>query len=140
MPDLHNVEIEQRSERECTGHLDVLRHQQELAAVGSVCENSADERKQHDRQLAQKQVQAEVERVFGEIVDQPALSELLHESPDGGSTCSQPHQAEVTVGKRSENSLDQADTRLIRKRMGALNQVLSFYKIIAAIFVNDSKR
>jgi len=47
--------------------------------------------------LTKKQIQAKVEWVFGEIVNQPALRELLHERADGGSASADPHQPEIAV-------------------------------------------
>jgi hypothetical protein len=54
--------------------------------------------------LAEEEIEAEVKGVFGEVVDKPALCELLHKCPDGGDACSQPHDPEITVPKRSEDA------------------------------------
>jgi hypothetical protein len=64
-------------------HLDVLRVKQHLFSVQAISKDATDERKEHDRQLPQEEIQAEVKGIFGEIVNQPALCELLYKRTNG---------------------------------------------------------
>ena len=58
-------------------------------------------------QLSQEKIQTQVEGVFGEIVDQPALGKLLYECADGGGAGPKPHEAEIAVAKRSEDAREE---------------------------------
>ena len=91
-------------EQEGADHLDVLRGEQHLAAVEAVGEDSAEEGEHHDGELAEEEVEAEVEGVLGEVVDEPALRELLDEGADGGDAGAGPHQAEVAIAEGSEDA------------------------------------
>ncbi len=62
VPDLHHLEREQHSQQERAGHLHILRAEQHAAAVDAVGDHAADQRKQHDGDLAQEAVQAQQER------------------------------------------------------------------------------
>src|ERR1700733_2505456 len=86
-------------------HLDVLRVEQHLFPVQTVGKDTTDERKKHDRQLPHEEIQTQVKGIFGEVVEKPALCELLHECTNGGNARSQPHDPEITVSKRPENSI-----------------------------------
>jgi hypothetical protein len=57
--------------------------------------------------LAKEKIKPEIEGIFGEIVDQPALRELLYESSDRGHTRTQPHDSKITVPKRSEDAIEE---------------------------------
>jgi hypothetical protein len=95
---------EQKRQQESTCHLDVLGGEQHLPSVQSIREHPAKQRKHDDGQLAQEKIKAQVEGVFGHIVDQPTLGKLLYECADCGGAGPKPHQAEVAVAKRSENA------------------------------------
>ena len=76
---------EQRRQHKRAEHLNVLRIEQQPLPAQAVSKDTADKRKEHDRQLPQEEIQAKVKRILGEIVDKPALCELLHKCTDGGS-------------------------------------------------------
>ena len=57
--------------------------------------------------LSQEEIQTQVEGVFGEIVDQPALCKLLYECANGGGACPNPHKAEITIAKRPEDAREE---------------------------------
>ena len=94
----------QKCQQKSACHLDVLGGQQHFPSVQAIGENPAEQRKHDDRQLAQEEIEAQVEGVFGHVVDQPALGKLLYECTDGGGARPKPHQAEVTVAKRSKDT------------------------------------
>src|SRR6266700_2895341 len=96
---------EQHSQYKSAEHLNVLRIEQQPLPVQAVGKYTADKRKEHDWQLPQEEIQAKVKRILGEIVDKPALCELLHKCTNGGNTRPQPHDPEITVSKRSEYSI-----------------------------------
>ena len=54
-----------------------------VVAMTAIGKDATDERKEHDRQLPQEEIQAEVKGIFGEIVNQPALCELLYKRTNG---------------------------------------------------------
>jgi hypothetical protein len=91
------------SQHERARHLDVLRIEKHLSAIHAIGEDAPEQRKQHDGQLAKKQVEAQIKRVFGEIVDQPALRELLHKRSRGRDTRPNPHKPEVAMAKRTKH-------------------------------------
>src|ERR1700723_3064924 len=95
----------QRRQCERAAHLDVLRKEQQLLPVQTVGKDAADKGKKDDGQLPKEEIEAEVERILGEIVHQPALRKLLHKGADGGHTCAQPHDPEIPVSKRSEDAI-----------------------------------
>ena len=70
--------------------------------VQAVGKDSAEKGKEHDGQLAQKQIEAEVKGVFGNVEDQPALRKLLHERAYRRRARAQPHQAKVAIAKGPE--------------------------------------
>ena len=88
-------------------HLYVLRGEQHLSPVQAIRKDPAKERKHNDGKLSQEEIQTQVEGIFGEIVDQPALRELLYECTDGGGACSHPHEAEVAIAKGSEDAREE---------------------------------
>ena len=88
-------------------HLDVLRGEQHLSPVQAIREDPAKERKHNDGKLSQEKIQTQIEGIFGQIVDQPALGELLHEGADGGGACPHPHEAEIAIAKGSEDAREE---------------------------------
>ena len=61
MPYLNDMGGYQRRQRECAGELHHLRGQQNIAAIFSVRENTAEERKKENRNLAEKGIQPEID-------------------------------------------------------------------------------
>ena len=104
VPDFDSMGYEEQGEQEGADHLDVLRDEQHLATIKAVGEDSAEEREQHDGELAEEEVEAEVEGVFGEVVYEPTLRELLDDSSNGGDAGSGPHQAKVAIAEGSEDA------------------------------------
>jgi hypothetical protein len=107
VPDLNDVGKEQERQQEGARHLNVLGGEQHLSPVQTIREDPAEQGKHDDGQLSQKEVQTQVEGILGEVVDQPALGELLYEGADGGDTCPQPHKAEITVAKSPEDAREE---------------------------------
>ena len=104
VPDLDGMGYEEQGEQEGADHLDVLRGEQHLATIEAVGEDSTEEREHHDGELAEEEVEAEVEGVLGEVVDEPALRELLDEGANGRDAGSGPHQAKVAIAEGSEDA------------------------------------
>jgi hypothetical protein len=96
---------EQHRQCEGAGHLDVLRKQEQLLPVQTVGKDAADKGEKDDWQLPKEEIEAEVERILGKIVHEPALRELLHKGADGGHTSAQPHDPEIPISKRSEDTI-----------------------------------
>jgi hypothetical protein len=96
---------EQHCQYKSAEHLNVLRIEKQPLPVQAVSKDTTDKRKEHDRQLPQEEIQAKVKRILGEIVDKPALCELLHKCTNCGNTRPQPHDPEITVSKRSEDAI-----------------------------------
>src|ERR1700730_12940239 len=94
----------QGGEDEGADHLDILRAEQHFSAVQAVRENASYQRKENDRKLPEKEIQAKIKGIFRQVIDKPALCELLNKGPDGGATCSQPHEAEVAVQERPKGT------------------------------------
>ena len=107
MPDAYPVVEKQRRQDERAGDLDVLRVEQHLAAVQAIREDAPEQRKQHDRQLAQKEIQTQIERVLGQVVDEPALGKLLDIGARRRNAGSNPHQAKIAVPKGSKGALEE---------------------------------
>jgi hypothetical protein len=85
--------------------LNVLRIEQQPPPVQTVSKYTTDKRKEHDWHLPEEEIQAKVKGIFGEVVDKPALCELLHKSTNGGNARPQPHDPEITISKRSKKSI-----------------------------------
>ncbi len=98
---------EQERQQKGACHLDVLGGEQHLSPVQAIRKDPAEERKHDDGKLSQEEIQTQIEGVFGEIVDQPALRELLYECTDGGGACSNPHEAEIAIAKGSEDAREE---------------------------------
>ena len=109
VPDLHHLEIHQQRQDEGAGHLDVLRSQQNPAAIDAVGDHAADERKQHDRQISEESEQTQEERGSrtGHFQHQPGLSHALHPRSGGRRERARPHQAEVAVAECLEGALEE---------------------------------
>ena len=105
LPDRDGVGGEQHCQYKGAGHLNVLRIEQHPLPVQAVGEDPTDKRKENDGQLPQEEIQPKVKGILGEVVDKPALCELLHKCTNGGNARSQPHDPEITVSKRSEDSI-----------------------------------
>jgi hypothetical protein len=101
------VRKEQSGQYKCADHLDILRPEQHLPAVQAIREDTPDQREENDRQLTEKEVQPQVEGVFGEVINQPALCKLLNERSNRRGARTQPHQAEVAVAKGSESAAEE---------------------------------
>jgi hypothetical protein len=98
---------EKKRQQKSTCHLDVLGGEQHFSSVQAISENAAEQRKHDNGQLPQEEIQTQIEGVFGEIVDQPALCELLDERANSGGACSHPHQAEITIAKSPEDAREE---------------------------------
>jgi hypothetical protein len=96
------VSKEQCRENEGASHLDVLGGQQHFPSIHTIGEDTPDQREQDDRELPQEKIQSQIKGILCEVIDEPALCELLNKRPDGRGTCSDPHQAKITMPKRSE--------------------------------------
>src|ERR1700726_4738228 len=96
---------EQHRQYKSAEHLNVLRIEQQPLPVQAVGKDTTDKRKEHDGQLPEEEIQAKVKRILGEIVDEPALCELLHKCANCGNTRSQPHDPKITVSKCSEDAI-----------------------------------
>ena len=81
--------------------------EQQVAAIVAVGDDAADQRQQQDRQLAEEVVEAEVERRFGELEDEPALRDLLHPGADRRGEGAEPQDAEIPVGERGERAAEE---------------------------------
>src|ERR1019366_9516868 len=106
LPDADEVESDESGEQEGCAHLHALREQQHLAALDAVRHHAADQRKQKNRNAAEKGVQAKQKRRVGKLQDQPALSGNLHPGPDAGRAGAHPHQAEIPILKSFEGPAD----------------------------------
>ena len=104
VPDPHDVPVDQAGQGEGGGHLDPLRHQQQPAPVAAVGHDAADQREQHDRQLAEEGVEPQEERRFGERQNEPGLGDALHPGADAGGEGAEPQDAEIPVGERGRQA------------------------------------
>ena len=93
---------EERGEYESADHLDILGAKQHLSSIHAIGKHPADKRQKNDWQLTEKKVQSKVKRVFGEVINQPALCELLDKGSNCGGARTQPHDAKVAVPEGSE--------------------------------------
>jgi hypothetical protein len=98
---------EQGGQHKRADHLDILRPEQHSSAVQAIREDAPDQREQNDGQLTEKEIQPQVEGVFGEIVNQPALRKLLNERSNRRGARPQPHHAEVAVTKGPESASEE---------------------------------
>ena len=89
------------------GHLDVLRAEQQPAAIVAIGDDAADEREQQDRQLPEEIVEPEEERRLGEVEDEPALRDLLHPRADRRGEGAEPEDAEIAVSEGGERALQE---------------------------------
>ncbi len=109
MPDAHDVPVDQRSQRECRGHLNVLRGEQQPFPIVAIGNDPADQRQQQDGQLAKEGIEPQKERRrrAGDGQHQPVLRDLLHPRPDGRGERAEPQDAEVAVGERRQGTLQE---------------------------------
>ena len=82
-------------------HCDISSSAAPIAAIGH---DAADQREQHDRQLAEKGVEPEEERRIGERQNQPVLGDALHPGADAGGEGAEPQDAEIPVGERGRQA------------------------------------
>ena len=76
MPDPDRMGGEQQCQYEGAGHLNVLRIEQHLLPVEAICEDAANQRKQHDRQLPHgEQIQAKGKGIFRQIVEPASFAQ-----------------------------------------------------------------
>jgi hypothetical protein len=61
VPDANGVEVHERGQDERGGHLNALRHHQQLPPIAAVGDHSADQGEEQDGGLAQERIEAEVE-------------------------------------------------------------------------------
>jgi hypothetical protein len=95
---------EQSREHKSADHLNILGAKQHLSTVQAIGKYASHERKENNWQLAEEQVQSQVKGILGEVVHQPALGELLDESPDRRATRAKPHESEVAVREGTEGA------------------------------------
>src|ERR1700742_2098169 len=98
------MRIEQSSQNEGAGHLDVLGTEKHLSAIHTIGKDASNERKQNDRQLSEKQIKSKIKGIFCQIINQPTLRKLLHKRPYGRSACAHPHDAEIAVLECTEDA------------------------------------
>src|SRR5262249_4699246 len=82
-----------------TCELYVLRGEQNASSFYPIGNNASDQRKEKDRNPAQKLIQCKQESGMAEPIDEPALGDDLHPGANAGNAGPKPHQPEVTVGK-----------------------------------------
>jgi hypothetical protein len=106
VPDSNRIEVDERGQRKCRRHLDVLRRQQQLPSIAAIGNDPADHREEEDRQLAEERIESEKEggRGTGDRQDEPVLRHLLHPGPDGGGESAEPENAEIAVGERRSDA------------------------------------
>src|SRR5579864_2530277 len=102
---MQKAEIKQHGQDAGRSDLGVLRDEQHLAAVAAVGDDAADQRKQNDRRLSEEGVEAQIERVLRESVNQPGLGHRLHPTADARSAGAQPEQAEIAIGEGLEDAI-----------------------------------
>ena len=105
------AEEDQAGQGERRRHLDELRAEQHVPAVVAIGDDAADQREQHDRQLAEEIVEPEVERRVGQLEDQPGLRDLLHPVADGRGEGAEPQDAEVAVVEGGKGAADERKLR-----------------------------
>src|SRR5262249_48293568 len=90
-------------------HLHILRSEKDLASFDAIGDDATDQRKQEDRDAAEKLVQRQQESRVTEAVNQPALRHNLHPGTNAGSAGANPHQAEIAILKCLEDPADQSN-------------------------------
>ena len=121
LPDVDAMPEDQRRERERRRHLDVLRADQQPAAIVAIRDHAADQREEQNRQLAQEVVEPEVERGFREVEDQPALRDLLHPRADRRGERAEPQHPEIAIGESGQGALQ--DGRAERRWYGPFDRL-----------------
>ena len=108
--DLPHLDVAHRvddGEGEGTGHLNVLRTEQQVAAFDAVGHGAADQREQENRNLAQKRIEPQKEARFRKVEYQPRLSHDLHERSHAGRAGAEEHHTEIAILKGLECALEQ---------------------------------
>src|SRR5690606_22614176 len=96
------------------GHLDDLRGDEQLAAVHAVGGDAAEQGEQQDRRIVEKNGQTEQEGIVGQLIDEPALGDLLNERAGGRGKRPRPHQPEIAVVESLEGAAEESLRRLGR--------------------------
>ena len=94
-----------------------------MAPVEPVGHNSADQREQEDRNLAEKRIESQHFRVLRHFENQPALRLRLHPRADRRRARADPHQPEFGILEGFEGSIEQGPASRLRQRLRALDQV-----------------
>ena len=99
VPDADDIQVDERSERERRGHLDALRHDEQLPAIAPVGDHAPDQREEQDRRFAEERIEAEIEgrRAARDGEHEPALRDLLHPRADARREGADPQHPEITV-------------------------------------------
>ena len=116
MPDLNPVRADQKGQSQRAGHLDHLRNQQQFAPVHAVRNHAAHQRKEEDRNIAQKRVETQQKRRFGHVENQPVLRDLLHPRADAGREGADPEEPEVAILESFECAAEHSVDGALRKR------------------------
>jgi hypothetical protein len=111
---MHNTEGHEQRERCCACHLDVLRDQQNPPSLGAVRDHAADEGKEEDRNPCQKLIQPEQKGRMAQAVNEPSLCDDLHPGANARSARPDPHQAEISVLKCLEYSVQRRRSHELR--------------------------
>jgi hypothetical protein len=61
VPDVHDIPVDERGQRERGAHLDALRREQQPLAIVAIGDDAADQREQQDGQLAEERIESEKE-------------------------------------------------------------------------------
>jgi hypothetical protein len=89
-----------------TGHLDVLRTEQNVTPLDPIGNNASNQGKKEDGDSAEKLVESEVEGRVTELVNQPALRHNLHPRADAGGAGTDPHETEIAILKCFKDPAD----------------------------------
>ena len=117
MPDADDLEGEEGGEEEGAGHLDILRAEQDVAAIDAVGDDAADQREQQNGDLAEEAIETEKEGRAGEGEDQPALSDDLHPGADGGGAGANPEEAKIAVMESLKDAAPHWIQHRLRRRV-----------------------
>jgi hypothetical protein len=72
----------------------------------TIGDDAADQRQQQDRQLSEKVVEAQIERRFGELEDEPALRDFLHPCAHGRGEGTEPEEAKIAIRERRQRAAE----------------------------------
>jgi hypothetical protein len=93
----------QAGEQERQQHHDGLRDEEQAALVDAVCDHSAEEGYEEERNLPGEADDAEPERGVGERDHQPALGDILHPGADVRGEVPCPEEAEIWVAQGADD-------------------------------------